>query len=71
MDTYEGLAFQKAYSTFPIKWKFDKMEISSKRCKFENLQKMEIVHENADFSGKTDFGNTFCENGLKKITLSH
>ena len=39
------------------------MEISSKRCKFENLQKMEIVHENADFSGKTDFGNTFCENG--------
>ena len=39
------------------------MEISSKRCKFENLQKMKIVHENADFSGKTDFGNTFCENG--------
>ena len=24
---------------------------------------MKIVHENADFSGKTDFGNTFCENG--------
>ena len=24
---------------------------------------MEIVYENADFSGKTDFGNTFCENG--------
>ena len=39
------------------------MEISSKHCKFENLQKMKIVHENADFSGKTDFGNTFCENG--------
>ena len=33
----------------------DKMEISPKHCKFQNLQKMEIVHENADFSGKTDF----------------
>ena len=51
--------FYTNYSTFPIKWKFDKMEISSKHCKFANLQKMEIVHENADFSGKTDFWKHF------------
>ena len=24
---------------------------------------MKIVHENTDFSGKTDFWNMFCENG--------
>lgn len=47
------------------------MEISSKHCKFENLQKMEIVHENADFSGKTDFGNTFCENGNLNKNFQH
>ena len=35
------------------------MEISSKRCKFENLQKMEIVHENADFRVKLILGIRF------------
>ena len=39
------------------------MEISPKHCKLRNLQKMKIVHENDHFSGKTDVGNTVCENG--------